>query len=665
MDEVKLQRTTIPISALVDSVDRQQIRLPEIQRDYVWKPAQIAGLLDSLYREYPSGSILLWETNESVEEKSPKFDPTGSPPLTKSVQYLIDGQQRLTSLHRVFHESERDNANRARVVFSVEDERFQIQSAATSRDPRWVLVHEVLRETDLFAYVDRLSERVPGLDRSEIGKRLSRLQAISKYLYHVEIISHLPYEEVTEIFIRVNSKGRALKATDLALAALSVRWRGVMKGLEEERDHWKGKGWPSIDLAFLARAIAAAATESRTLAGFKDTPQPALETGFAQAKQGLRHLTKLLENNAGIETSSLIPSSNALVPIVAYLGRRPDTPLPVDEANALLYWLFGAFLTGRYNQSGDTRIAEDAKAVREVDPIAALYRNLGLLGARLEVTEQGLAGKGAGSPYFLLSYLASRQARATDWFYAIRIGLDADGSRAIEHHHIHPQATLKKSYSKAEVNDLANLAFISSRANKRISNRSPERYFTEVSDDELSRHFVPLDPSLRIAAAYPEFVRERRRLLAVAMTVFLDSYRPSFVHGEQTVEAPRERLTATLYVGPDIEPAQRPLEFRARVDGTEWVGVTMLAELQRFLSDLDDGLSAALEISGEMVMAEGGAERLEVPVGPFLVTGTLDEWRAMVEREIESAEDVAQSPALHPSPAWTAERTPFLVAETE
>jgi hypothetical protein len=157
MDEVKLQRTTIPIGALVDSVDRQQIRLPEIQRDYVWKPAQIAALLDSLYREYPSGSILLWQTDESIEERSPKFEPTGAPPLTASVQYLLDGQQRLTSLHRVFHEPEK-----AKVVFSVESERFQIESAATVRDPRWVLVHSILREADLFGYVDQLAEKILG-----------------------------------------------------------------------------------------------------------------------------------------------------------------------------------------------------------------------------------------------------------------------------------------------------------------------------------------------------------------------------------------------------------------------------------------------------------------------------------------------------------------------
>lgn len=657
MDDVKLQRTTMPISSLVDSIDRKQLRLPEIQRDYVWKPAQIAGLLDSLYREYPSGSILLWETDEDVMERRAKIESTGAPPTGKAVQYLLDGQQRLTSLHQVFH-----NPDAAKVVFNVENERFQIQSAATARDPRWVSVSEILREPDLFSFVDDLSQKVQTLDRKIIGSRLGRLQGVGKYLYHVEIISNLPYEEVTEIFIRVNSKGRALKTTDLALATLSAKWRGVMRGLEDERDYWKHHGYPAIDLAFLARCIAAIATESRTLAGFKDTSQPALEEGWEAAKKGIRHLTSLLDKNAGIETSALIPSSNALIPLVAYLGTRAEAPLASDDANALLYWMFGAFLTGRYNQSGDTRIAEDAKAIRDAKPIEALYANLGLLGGRLEVSEQSLAGKGAGSPFFLLSYLAARRAGATDWWYAIRIGLDANGSQAIEYHHIHPQATLKDTYSKAEINDLANLAFISARANKRISNRSPAAYFPEVGDVELRRHFVPLQESLRIAAAYPDFIRERRQLLAQAMTDFLDAFRPSFLAAGPALEAAERRLIVTIYPS-DADPDARVVEFRAEQNSTTWIGTSTLGEIQRFLSDAEAGLTAGLPIDGEVVTVEGGQESIEVPIGPFIVTGGLDDWRAMLARELEQ---MAESgiPAT-PSGPWAGDRVPIAVAEAE
>jgi hypothetical protein len=658
VDEIKLQRASVSVGSLVDDIDRRQLLLPEIQRDYVWKPAQVAGLFDSLYREYPSGSILLWETDEDVSVRPVKIEPTGAMPTGGSVQYLIDGQQRITSLHRVFNDPDG-----MRVVFNIESEKFQIQSAATERDPRWVAVHTVLHEPDLYGFVDALAMKVSTIDRNVIGKRLGRVQAVGKYVYHVEIISNLPYQEVTEIFIRVNSKGRALKTTDLALATLSAKWRGVMAQLEKERDVWKARGYPAFDLAFLARCIAAAGTSQRTLAGFKDAPVTDLQNGWAATKRGIGHLTRLLEHNAGIATSTLIPSSNALIPLVAYLGSRPDDPLHVDDANALLYWMFGAFLTGRYNQSSDTRIAEDAKAVREPQPIVALYQNLGLLGDQLGVTEQALVGKGAGSPYFLLSFLAARKAAATDWWYAIRIGLDANGGQAIEYHHIHPQDTLKKTYSKSEINDLSNLAFISARANKKISNRWPRDYFPEVGDPELARHFVPLALSLRTPDKFPEFVQERRRLLAAAMTSFLDSYRPAFISGASISKPAPDRLLVTIYP-PSPDRPGHVVQFEARRDSVTWIGQTTLPELQRFLSDIGDGLTAGLTIGEEVVSVEGGQETLEVAIGPYLVTGRLDEWQAMVERELDQEVDGETVPAAA-SGAWTGERVPIAIAEAE
>jgi hypothetical protein len=659
VNDVTLRQTSMPISSLVDAVDRGQLRLPEIQRDYVWKPAQVAGLLDSLYRNYPSGSILLWETDEAITERRAKIDPTGAPPVGGRVQFLLDGQQRLTSLHRVIH----DAAN-ARVVFNIEEERFQIESAATARDVRWVSVHEILVQPDVFAFVDELAGKNPSVPRNAIGRRVSRVQAIANYVYHVEVISNLSYEDVTKIFIRVNSQGRALKTTDLALATLSARWPGVMSELEDERDHWQGLGWPAIDLAFLARSIAALATDSRTLSGFKDAPLDALKTGWAQTKDGIRHLVEMLDKNLGIETSTLIPSSNALVPLVAYLGARDDRkPLAIEEADALMYWLLGAFMQGRFSQSGDTRIAEDAKAVRSAKPLESLYQNLGLLGGRLEISEQSLQGKGAGSPYFLLSYLAARSARATDWWYALRIGLDATGNKAIEYHHIHPQATLKKHYAKAEINDLANLAFISSRANKRISDRSPATYFKELDPErELRPHFVPLSEDLRLAPAYPDFIRARRALLAEAMTAFLDRFRPSFLKAVPAMSAPQARRLVVDLVQP-TDAESRRLEFWAQLDGLEWTGDLRLADLYRCLADIEDGLAASVEIDGETATIPAGSDSIELPIGPFSVVGSLSDWREMIDREL--ADVVPATGRVMTNESWAAERVAFPVGESE
>lgn len=658
MSGITLEATTLPIRRLVDDVDRGHLKLPEIQRDYVWKAAQIAGLLDSLYREYPSGSLLLWETDDAVTERSIKIDPTGAGPAGRRILYLLDGQQRLTSLHRVFMAHDQ-----AKVVFNFVTERFQIESAATSTDPRWVRVSDILSADDLYPFVDALAGQVGGISKGEVAGRLARLKAIGDYKYHVEVISDLPYEEVTEIFIRVNSRGRSLKATDLALAALSVRWHGVMAELEDERDLWADEDYPAMDLAFLARALAAVATESRLLSGFKDTSREDLMTGWLSVQRGLRHLIPLLKKNVGIDTSHLIPSSNALVPLVAFLGTRTDQPLSDDHANGIIYWLLGAFLTGRYNQAGDTKIAQDAKAVRDDRPIEALMANLGLLGTRLEVTDQSLLGKGAGSPYFLLSYLVAKRAGARDWFFGTQIGLDAEDAHAIEYHHVHPQATIKDTYSKSEINDLANLAFISSRANKRISARSPLAYFPEVGDVELSRHYVPLDGALRSSASYPAFVTERRRLLADAMTDYLETFRPGFLDDAAMTVTASNRLVVNLYTAAsETEPAH--IEFDATQGGTRWTGITTLAEFERFLSDVEAGLTGGLAVGGEEISVEGGGEVLEVPIGPFVVTGTSTEWRAMLERERENAPEGGSSPGM-PSEPWTVERVPIGISEAE
>ena len=256
------------------------------------------------------------ETDESVTERDSKIDPTGLPKLMGRPQYLLDGQQRITSLHRVFHDHEK-----AQVVFNIETERFQIQSAATARDPRWVHVFRVLTEPNLIGLVDTLSAALSGMDRNDVAKRLQKLQQIGQYTYHVEIVENMPYVEVTEIFIRVNSRGRSLKSSDLALATLSSRWRGVITELEDERDRWS-EFYPAIDLPFLARALAAIATESRTLSGFTAANTEALKDGWQGVKRGIGHLIPLLRNNRGHRNQPSPSVSERLGP-TSRLSRYP------------------------------------------------------------------------------------------------------------------------------------------------------------------------------------------------------------------------------------------------------------------------------------------------------------------------------------------------------
>lgn len=657
-----MRTTTADIRTLIDKIDRDELRLPEIQRGYVWKPPKVAGLVDSLYRRYPTGSLLFWETDEEVIERAPSIDGPGGKRMAKP-QYLIDGQQRLTSLHRVFRGHEG-----ARIVFNVEAEKFQNESGVTKKDPRWVAVYDVLGETaDVFSLVDELHDRLPHIERKEIGARLDRLRKIADYSYWIEIVENLPYEDVADIFVRVNSRGITLRSVDLALATLSARWRvGVIDKLEREAGKWGAIGYSALDVAFLARCLAALATEAGGFRGFASASPDVLEKGWERTQRGVEHLVLLLKNNAGLATSELLPSNNALIPLVALLGSRPDEPLEADDADALIYWLFGAFIQARYSGSLETVLAQDLAAIRSSDPIRGLFRNLRLFGQRLIVTPESLAGRTDRSPYFLLSYLAARRAGAQDWWHAVDIGTDAKGHFKLEYHHIHPRATLRGRYSKNEINDLANFAFISSKANRKIRDRSPAHYFPEIGEEQLRAHFVPVREELRTPDRYPDFVRERRQLLATAMTEILDAFAPPALTGDVVAEDPAagERLTLSAF-GDSGDDPRAVLLVHASVNGASWEAALPLRDLQFFVNDLENGYSAGLTIAGDSVELESGAEAIELPLGPLIARGTLEEWRSVLARELSELAPSDERPELPVAAPWTGPRVPFPISDSE
>lgn len=654
---------TAPIRKLMDQVTHGELRLPEIQRGYIWKPAQVAGLVDSLYRGYPSGSILLWETSEPVTEKELKSSATGVS-MVKPL-YLLDGQQRLTSLHRVFTGHER-----AQVVFNVLTEKFQIESAATRRDPRWVRAHDLLADkVSAFALVAQLQANVAisGISEEELFGRLDRIRKIGGYSYWLEILDGLPYEEVTEIFVRVNSRGRALKETDLALATLSARWPGVVGKLEEQVQWCRDHHYQALDMAFLVRCLAALATETTSPGSFATVEISKLESAWEAAKRGLHHAVALLRDEAEIDNSTLIPSANALVPLVYYLGKRKDVALAAEERNTLIYWLLVAFIHSRYSASAATVIAQDVAALRGGDPLGNLYRNLGLLQLRPEITPSSIAGKSSTSPFFLLGYLAARRNKARDWWFGVPVALSHDGSYKLEYHHIHPRARLKDTYGKADINDLANLAFISDKANRKISARPPAIYFEELDLEDLERHLVPSDPVLRSVEQYPQFVAKRRTLLAAAMNDVLESYRPALLDEvKPTEEDAEEVLVVSIQAyGTSEDAGDIVLVVSATHGAAVWTGTLMLASVVGALDDLADGVGTELIVGAESINLAANSTEIALPMGPVLVTGALDEWRKVLERELDDLLPADELPAVAEPPVWEGPRATLSVLDAD
>lgn len=569
-----MQQQNIPISTLVDMYKRGELRLPEIQRHYVWRATRVRDLLDSLYRGYPSGSILMWETDEAVPTRD--FAIAQDSNAFAGRKLLLDGQQRLTSLTAVLNGESVSVRGRKRpidILFNLdhpdgpptdiievesdeesfvtpEDEMsddvdetegeeqglqeklnrrtFVVASKNLLSQPQWVSVSEVFRianDAEILEKAGIESFKDPRFQK--YSDRLKKLRTIKQYQYVVHVLERsMSYEEVTEIFVRVNSLGAKLRSSDLALAQMTSRWPNLLKELEKFQDECE-QSWFTIDLGQLVRAIVIFATKQCLFRSVASTPVDTLKEGWKQAQEGLRFAINFLRTNAGIEDESLL-SSPMFIHALAAVSRVKDNKLTADEQNKLLHWLLVANARGRYSRgSTESLLNEDLAIVFRTGDIGALMEPVKRQFGRLHIEPGDLAGRGVNSPLFSLSYLALKASGAKDWYSGLGLSLTHQGKlHFIQWHHIIPKSLLKaQGYETGEINEIANMAFITGQTNRRISNKEAAGYLADIvatqGDKALHSQCVPTASELWATERYRDFLQSRRIALAERMNGFI------------------------------------------------------------------------------------------------------------------------------------------------
>jgi hypothetical protein len=514
---VRLERTDKPISVLVDELKSGTLGLPEIQRTYEWNPSQTRDLLDSLYHQYPIGLILEWKPKELPELRDTHLQENRN----SHPDYLIlDGQQRLTSLAKVF-------AGEIDVWFNVEEQSFQIFSRKLQSNPLWISVKKVLDEGGVKSWLEL--KNLVTVDEAKVNEyleRLSNLEKIKDYRIPVMIIHTDDYNEVTESFIRVNSKGTRLKEAELAMARLALHWPGALVNQFERALNEYEAARYELEATFLMRCYVAVATgQSRFkyLGSLWKKPEGQLKEFWERTKNAVDHTINFVRNNAGIESTDWIPSVNALVPMVAFLARK-NGQLTDAETKGLLFWYLEATIQGRFSSSPETNIDQDLKAIQETDAVGALIANLKKDVASLEITEEMMVGKYQTHPILPLVFILSRQRSSKDWFTGtVLSSTNVGGQHQLELHHIFPKAVLRDdgSFESKEIDDLANIAFLSQKANRTILRSNPFDYLSKIEAQRLAAQFVPLDRELWKVMNYRKFLTTRRKALTDEINSFL------------------------------------------------------------------------------------------------------------------------------------------------
>lgn len=560
------------VEELVGMIERGELRLPEMQRRYVWRATRVRDLLDSLYRGYPSGAILLWETDDEVPEQSMAVAQQASP--YKSSRLLLDGQQRLTSLSAVIRGKPVTDRGRSRpieILFnlehpdklavvtevhedgdvdedesdgedrtddeadSTEDElqrrfdrmTFVVGTRKLAQLPHWVKVSDVFKTDEDAPFLERAGvERVSDPKYRKYSQRLAQLRGIRKYVYRMDILErHLSYDEVTEIFVRVNSLGAKLRSSDLALAQITAKWRGSLATFQAFQDACARKGF-DLDLGLYLKNLVAFATNQSRFLTVNTIPLERLQRAWRAGCSGMDYALNFFKSNVGIDSPALLSSPFMLI-TVAYYGHKRDYELDPTENALLRQWALIANAKGRYSRgSSETILDQDLAMLRDGGAAKDLLDRLRQQVGRFDITPEELEGRNDRSALFKTMFLAFKGAGATDWRTQVAISLDHSGAQhRLQFHHFFPKDVLKGRYAARLANDIANLSFIGGKTNQKIGKKPPSDYLPPVlaktGPAPFDAQCIPTSPALLTVDRYEDFLKERRALIAARLNQFL------------------------------------------------------------------------------------------------------------------------------------------------
>ena len=534
--------TGYSLTHLIEEIKHGKIALPDIQRPFVWSSAQVRDLFDSLYRGYPVGTLMFWETGVDAGVRQ----VGGGENDGVARLLIVDGQQRLTSLFAVLTGrsvlTNQYRQKRIRIAFRPDDETFEVTDAAIERNPEYIPDITVLwagkYRSTVRAFLGHLGQhRGVGLDDSDgswivesdrLEERIDRVRDLCDFRFQVlELNATANEEEVADIFVRTNSEGVQLKQADFILTLMSVHWEKGRRQLEQfsrdavdEAVTGPSPKNPFIDPSpdqLLRAGVGLAFRRGRLSHVYNILRGKDLETGdvsetrrtaqfqaLAEAQEQVLDLSNWHEflkclTHAGFRSGRMLTSQNALIyTYILWLIGRCDFGLDRKTLRGVIArWFFMAHTTSRYTGSHETQIEADLgrlAAPRAAGGGQAFCDELDRLVRATLTTDywdislpNRLDTAAARSPVLSAYQAALNLLDAEALFSDLRIRdlLDptVTAPRAVERHHLFPRKHLadRDVTGFRQVNAIANMAYLDWPENAAVGADDPAVYWPAMA----------------------------------------------------------------------------------------------------------------------------------------------------------------------------------------
>ena len=544
MFETKYSINQLTVGAILGLIEAGTIAIPEIQRPFVWKRSKVRDLIDSMYNGYPTGYIIRWQS-PNVKIKN------GGESAGKYL--LIDGQQRITALMtsilgiKIIDEDYQERV--IKIAFNPmavgEEERFAVQDQSHIKSSKWIEDISILFKPEFSSlkFIKEYCENNPEAKDEDIADAIMKLVSIKNVqIGVVDLSADLNIDEVTEIFVRINSQGKALKEADFAMSKIAadegLGGNMLRKAIDyfchcatepsfynyiiskdktfTESEYANKMKWLATDLddiydpdyndmlrvSFAHKFFRGKLGQLVSLLSGRDFKErdykvEIKEQSFKLLKEGIDNFINeynfkqfvLAIKSAGFVNNKMINSQMTLdFAYILFLMLHESGEVEKQEIKRYVQkWYVMAILTGRYVSSPESWMDADIRGIKEKGFInyfneveqAELSDTFWNIGL-----VQTLETTASNSPYFS-AYLAAQVFNGENALFSKAEKVSDLISIAGDVHHIFPKEYLKQNgyNDKMKYNQVANYTFLDRPINIAIGMDSPEVYFKEAFDN--------------------------------------------------------------------------------------------------------------------------------------------------------------------------------------
>jgi hypothetical protein len=512
----------ISIRDILSDVAKGQIRIPAFQRGFVWEPDRVAYLMDSLYKGYPFGSVLFWRTKEQLKvERDLGPFKLPDPKVDYPIDYVLDGQQRITSIFGVF-QTELENVNTD--VFW-QDVYFDLSSTDNPQDAQFLalppsdvdpVIHFPLKVLfDSVAY-----RKATNAYQDQTLERIDRMQAIFKEcLIPTQVSTTEDKATVALIFERVNRQGVPLDTLQLLSAWTWSEEFQLQEEFQNLSEDLKPFGFSDIgeDTNLILRCCSAILTDDAAPEKLLTLNGQVVRENFGRITNGLKYAVDYLRKHLGVFSVANLPYSTMLVPLSVFFAvdGNKESSYTDEQRIRIDRWFWRAAFSRRYSSAVLRNLNADVQAMKKLrDGTGATLGDFSLnLSAEFFTENHFVIGNVNTKTFILL--LAQEKPKSFISGAPVDLAATLKDSNRTEFHHLMPRSFLKSSDQlKPSENVLANFAFLSRSDNRAIGGVAPSIYLDKIGgslEDVLSS---ALCPDVLFSDNYSQFIAIRKGMLA-------------------------------------------------------------------------------------------------------------------------------------------------------